>query len=69
MRSRARPVVHVDCHPLIDHVLVDGRAVDDTADGDTADGDAAEAGEPDGSLRGGWAPDNGGWAPDKEEEA
>ena len=45
------------------------RADDDTADDDTANGDAAEAGEPDGSLRGGWAPDNGGWAPDKEEEA
>ena len=45
------------------------RADDDTADDDTADGDATEVGEPDGSPRGGWAPDNGGWAPDKEEEA
>jgi signal transduction histidine kinase len=38
------------------------------ADDVTADDDAVEAGEPDGSLRGGWAPDNGGWAPDNEEE-
>ncbi|HEY1625915.1 MAG TPA: sensor histidine kinase [Streptosporangiaceae bacterium] len=39
------------------------------ADDDTADDDPVEAGEPDGSQRGGWAPGSGGWAPDNEEEA
>ena len=39
------------------------------AEDDTADDDPVEAGEPDGSQRGGWAPGSGGWAPDNEEEA
>ena len=39
------------------------------AEDDTPDDDAVQAGEPDDSQRGGWAPDSGGWAPDNEEEA